>query len=685
MWVVGVILAALLMLLGLVFLALGAWLRAEEARKGVLLIQKRLGAIEQQLGIVRPQPARPKAAEARAPAAPGASLEEKIALVWFARIGAGILLVGALFFLLAPGGISGSARVGAGVLFGLVAIGFAEANRRRARPLFNQVVLGMGVAVLLFTAFASHRFYGVASPGAAFAAVAAAGALGAFLAQRHRAEIALVLAVAGGLLAPVILWREAPASGLLAWLLAFPLAAAAVAVRGVFPWSLWLSLLGSSGLAAGWALRAWDFGPGGAFHPLSARLVPLAFAILHTAGFGLAHRAARSPGRERLQPLPLLVALLLGGHALFAVYLRDQPALLAFFFAALGLGGAYLLGREMQSALLMVPLAAAFFVLLGSVRAASPGLTIAPLAAWGAVYGASLLRPGKAALALSGVAGTAFLVLAGELLAPHRPRWFAAVAVAWSLAYAWLAMTRRSPLLLAATGLVAFLGLAGAAAPISDQGDLAMALLCAAWSLVYLGGLAFRAVRQRETPEPWHVAAAGGAGAALAALVLLLTGPEERLARAAFFWGVAAAHLGLGAALLGRARRAATALLALAVGFAVVGVTFPLPGAGSTLCWAGLATLLVGAGFARQSRLTRSLGLGLFAATVLKVALWDLWRLGRAWQVSVLLAVGALLLLASYFYARRGGRPREAAAERPAESPPTAPVEPAPPRASGGD
>ncbi len=664
MWVVGVILAALLMLLGLVFLALGAWLRAEEARKGLLVLQKRLAAVEQQLGIARPQPARPRAAEARARAAPGASLEEKIALVWFARIGAGTLLVGALFFLLAPSGISGSARVAAGVLFGFGALAFAEANRRRARPLFNQVVLGMGVAVLLFTAFASHRVYGVAPAPIAFAAVVAAAALGAFLAGRHRAEIALVLAVAGGLLAPPILWPGAPAWGLLAWLLAFPAAAAAVAVRGVFPWSLWLSLLGSSALAAGWALRAWDFAPGGAFHPLPARLVPVAFAALFTAGASLAHRAARAPGRERLQPLPLLVALLLAGHALFAVFLRDRPELLALAFAALGLAGARLLGREMQPALLAVPLAAAFFVLLGSVRAASPGLAIAPLAAWGAIYGVSLLRPGKAPLILSGTAGTAFLVLAGELLAPHRPRWFAAVVVGWSLAYAWLAMTRRSPLLLAATGLVAFLGLAGAAAPIIDRGDLSMALLCAAWSLVYLGGLAFRILWRGETPEVWHVAAAGGAGAALAVLVLALTGPDERLARAFFFWGVAAAHLGLGLALLGRARRAATALLAIAVGFAVVGVTFPLPGAGSTLCWAGLATLLVGAGFARQSRLTRSLGLGLFAATVLKVALWDLWTLGRAWQVSVLLGVGALLLLASYFYARRGGRAREAPAER---------------------
>ncbi|HET6923313.1 MAG TPA: DUF2339 domain-containing protein, partial [Anaeromyxobacteraceae bacterium] len=438
MWVVGVILAALLMLLGLVFLALGAWLRADEARKSLLLVQKRLAAVEQQLGIARPRAAQPRAAEERVRAAPSASLEEKIALVWFARMGAFILLAGALFFMLAPGDISKPVRVIAGVLFGLGALGFAEANRRHARPLFNQVVLGMGVAVLLVSAFASHRLYDIASAGTAFAAVVAMAALGAWLAVRHRAEIALLLAVAGGLSAPALLWRDAPAWGLLAWLLAFPAAMAAVAVRRVFPWSLWLSLLGSAGLAAGWALRAWDFGPGGPFHPLPARLAPLAFAALFTAGWSLAHRLASAPGRERLQPLPLLVVVLLLAHALFAVFLRDQPALLALAFAALGLAGARLLGRAMQPALLVVPLGVAFFLLVGSVKAGSPGLAALPLAAWGGVYGVSLLRPGRAPLALSGAAGGAFLILAGELLAPHRPRWFAAVAVAWSLAYAWL-------------------------------------------------------------------------------------------------------------------------------------------------------------------------------------------------------------------------------------------------------
>ncbi len=666
MWVIALGLSALLMLLGLVFLALGAWLRADEARKSLRLVQKRLAAVEQRLGIARPEPARPAGLEAAPRPVTAASLEEKIALVWFARIGAAILLVGALFFLLAPGGISRPTRVVAGVVFGFAALGFAEANRRHARPLFNQVVLGMGVAVLLVSAFASHRLYHIASAATATAAAVAAAGLGAFLAVRHRAEIALLLAVAGGLMAPPLLWRGAPPWALLAWLLVLPVAAGAVAVRWVFPWSLWLALLGSAGLAVSWALGGWTLGPAGAFHTVSARIVPTAFAALFTGAWCVAQSRARAPGRQRLRPLGLLVAVLLASHALFAAFLHGEPVALALAFAALGLAGAVLLVRDGRPSLLAAPLALAFFLLVGSVKPDSPWLAILPLVAWGAVHALGLLRSGKAALTLCGAAGTAFLVVAGELLAPHRPRWFAVVAVGWSLGYAWLAMVRRSPPLLAATGALAFLGLAGAAAPVAERGDMTLALLCAAWSLVYLGGLGWRLLVRRETPDTWHVATAAGAGIALALLAVLLTAPGERLARAAFFWGVAAAHLGLGVALLQRARRAAAALLAVAVGFAVLGVTFPLPGAGSTLAWAGFATALVGVGFARSSRLVRSLGLGLFAATILKVALWDLWTLGRAWQVSVLLGVGALLLVASYFYARRGGRARDILAERPA-------------------
>src|SRR5581483_10339784 len=65
---------------------------------------------------------------------------------------------------------------------------------------------------------------------------------------------------------------------------------------------------------------------------------------------------------------------------------------------------------------------------------------------------------------------------------------------------------------------------------------------------------------------------------------------------------------------------------------------------------------MVAYGFGRKDRLHRYLGLGLFAVTLLKLALWDVWRLQRVYQILVLVAVGALLLGASFLYARFGKR-----------------------------
>jgi hypothetical protein len=110
----------------------------------------------------------------------------------------------------------------------------------------------------------------------------------------------------------------------------------------------------------------------------------------------------------------------------------------------------------------------------------------------------------------------------------------------------------------------------------------------------------------------------------------------------------------LGGMLLSRSPRAGNALQAVAVGLFAASAMHALPGAYSTLAWAVLATLLVWAGFRRRSRLLRRLGLGLFAVVIGRVAVWDWWQ--RPLRVGVLLAVGALLLAASYLYARLGAR-----------------------------
>lgn len=657
------VLAAFLLLLAVVVLALAAYLRAEDARETLRLVSRRLAVIEKQLGIEQPRAAPRAAAPTAAPAAPAeeTSVEERIALAWLARVGVAILGVGGIAFLVyGPAGSAGAWRLGVVAAFGAGALAFAEANRRRARPLFNQALLGLGAAALQFAAVASCLLYRVASAELAFAGAAAVFALGCLMAVRHRTEVPLIIPLAGALAAPTLLWRGAPAAGLFLYLLALSAAPLALALWQRFRWSFWLAPLGGTAALGAWALRSFDPRAGGSHQALAARAVPLLFAAAFAAAWIAAGALARRPGRERLGGLPFLVAALTLAQVLFAGLASDQPAVLAAALAALALAGAWLL-RDAPLGLL-APLGLSFVLLLASVHPKAPALvTFLPLAAWGAAYAGALLRPpGRTGAILSAVAGTAFLIVAGELLAPFRWRAFGLVAVAWSLGYALVAMARRASPLLAATGLVAFLGLAGAAYPLSDRGDLVLLALCGGWVAVHLGGLAYRIRSQQEVPDWPHVVTASGTGVSYGLLVLFLA-PHEPLVRGLLAALTGAAHVALGGMLLARSPRAGNALQAVAVALFAAAAMHVLPGATSTLAWAALATLLVWAGFRRRSRLLRMLGLGLFAVVIVRVVAWDAWQ--RPLQLGVLLAVGALLVVASYLYARLGARLAEALRE----------------------
>ena len=64
----------------------------------------------------------------------------------------------------------------------------------------------------------------------------------------------------------------------------------------------------------------------------------------------------------------------------------------------------------------------------------------------------------------------------------------------------------------------------------------------------------------------------------------------------------------------------------------------------------GLLALIFG--MARHSLVNRSLGLVLLGAVICKLYLWDVWQLTRFHRISAFVALGILLLLASYLYSR---------------------------------
>src|SRR6478736_5828887 len=142
-----------------------AFVSARRARRELELLRIEVTELRRQAAGVPPPPVA---------AAPASSLEEKIALVWFTRIGAAVLLLGvAWFFKYAVDNnwIGPLGRVALGALAGAGVLVFAEATRPRTRAIYVQVLTGVGLALLFFSAYAAHAFYHLVPATAAFAAV----------------------------------------------------------------------------------------------------------------------------------------------------------------------------------------------------------------------------------------------------------------------------------------------------------------------------------------------------------------------------------------------------------------------------------------------------------------------------------------------------------------------------------
>ncbi|MFO0585271.1 MAG: DUF2339 domain-containing protein [Anaeromyxobacter sp.] len=76
----------------------------------------------------------------------------------------------------------------------------------------------------------------------------------------------------------------------------------------------------------------------------------------------------------------------------------------------------------------------------------------------------------------------------------------------------------------------------------------------------------------------------------------------------------------------------------------------------ATVVMALYAAVLLVVGFVAREVLHRWLGLGLFAITLVKVLLSDVWRLGAGLRILVFMASGLLMLAAGFLYARYGKR-----------------------------
>jgi hypothetical protein len=673
---VPVVAIGVLFLLAPCILAIGAWVRAQDAQERLRLYEKRIAELEARAGISRAHaPALRGAAGAPVASAAehGAAIEERIALVWFSRIGLAVMLLGAAWFLFSPlesgGGRAARVAVGAGAGLGVLAL--AELGRERTRRAYNHVLLAMGLALLIAVAFAASAYGLLAAPGA-YAAFAAVALLGAAAAARHRAEAPLALAILGALAAPLLVRGGAPHAVALPWVALLGGALTTLAGRLGQPWAAASGIGGTGALLALWLATSYRGSP-------AERLAIAAAAALLLAAHLAGARLARARDARAAWPVAMLLGALVLAHLAVAAALSAAPAALAAACGVLGAIAAAALHRERRPALLAIPLAVAAAALAGpAIQLASHrGATALALAAWAAVYVAALLwplrgerAPTRIATGVAAAAAVLFLLIAGGVLAPHAPRWFALVLAAHAAAQVALARRHGALLLTAPAALFGFGGLVGAALHAAGSGDPGFLAGAAAWALAFVGDAAERSRRGEPGWVELAAACAAAAGLAIAAAIVVPASAPALRGLALALPGAAPVALGL--ALRDRRPRGAPALLAAGLALGGAGVVVGAGSAAATVAWAACAASLVVFGFAAGSPLARRLGLGVFAAALAKLALWDVWRLARGYQVGVLVAVGGLLLAASYLYARRGARPATAREPSAGATPPTA-------------
>ena len=620
---------------------------------------------------------------------PGRSFEDLLGGRILPLIGAAaVVLAGAFFFALAVsnGWIGEAARTilaGAGSI-ALLALG-VWLHERKGRTYASLSLTGAALAFLFLTVTVAAEVYDLIPASPALALAMVVGATGTVLAIRWRAAPIGAVGIVGALLSPIL--AGAPQTGTTLALL-FIANAAAVAVLLWQRWDWlgfasfvvvapqWVSWLFDSASATGALLALLAFGvlgvgaaigfelrvPAAHLRASSAFLLALNALTLAGAGwFGLVDQGDRALAElwlcflavahlgvgvagarlKRISEEIALLAFVLGvvladiafslivngaavaiGYAassvVFALLLHSQPrGRLSEAIVSLGLGGqlalslAHVLAVDAPpSALLGEPVELVSAVLvLGFVSAAL--LTSARLASAGNAEWRLVLD----SLGLVLVAYTAALVFDGAVLV--------AVLAAESIVLALLA--RRSGDQLAAIGSLSFIGAA--------LGH-ALAIEAPPQSLVYgVDGLI------------QATAALGACG--LAALACARAGLGDRSWNLALWCGGAISLLYL-------------ASVAIVTGFqpgaaeATV-LDLPVRQQGQVLVSAlwgvvGLCALL--AGLRQDLREVRIGALALLLATVAKVFLYDLSTLGSVYRVLSFLALGALLLAASYAYQR---------------------------------
>jgi hypothetical protein len=134
-------------------------------------------------------------------------LEQLIGSRWLLYLGLAGLVLGMSYFVkyaFDNGWVSEELRVVASVVTGLALIGAGIRFSTRGLGLFGQALSGAGVVVLYVAIYAALHFYGLVTEGPAFVLMVLVTAGAAFLSHREKSQSLAILALVGGFMTPML-------------------------------------------------------------------------------------------------------------------------------------------------------------------------------------------------------------------------------------------------------------------------------------------------------------------------------------------------------------------------------------------------------------------------------------------------------------------------------------------------
>ena len=602
-----------------------------------------------------------------APAAPRASLEDRLGAQVFNWIGMAALLIGvswALKLAFEHGLIGPVGRVIIGLAAGAGLIVWSERFRRKALPAFSYSLKAVGSGVLYLSLWAAFQIYHLLPAAAAFAAMLLVTAWIAFMAWSQDAELLAAYALAGGLATPLLLSTGGDHEAFLfGYLLAID--AATTLLLRFKPWTRLLpaTFVATIAYFIGWyatyfhrgGIVVWD--QQSTETALFVGLFFAVFALVSLRGWR-EQTAAESRARSGVTDavlLPLANAAFLA-LALYSVFqdsgLHSNLAWLMLVLAALALA----LSRVQATALaaaMQVAIAVVLLTIAIPLKASGHSLTTAWLVEGLVLYWAAkrageqasdsgrVLRFLSAGGYVLGLLALAFNVgWRGETVAGsffNADLGASLVAAAALAATAWLAL-RREP---------------GGGLRVADPAGVVLSLL----GINFVGLILISREVATLISYAGHAAFASAEfGMAVIGLVLLA---GVSLAAYRLYALEPAAHQEL--TILAGGTLIAFNLAALFTGVREISALWPRYGGPDLSVQRSLAVsaflmvygaALLAAGFWRRSAFVRWQALVLLIFTILKVFLYDVSGLSQGYRVVSFLGLGALLMGVSLAYQR---------------------------------